>query len=174
VKKGDTDQTDWSDEYGSSNDKHHLIQELSMTATNSPLLHGDVTDQVIKAFFHVYNTLGYGFLEKVYENALATTLRNRGLLANQQIPIKVFFEGVLVGEYCADLEVDSSVIVEIKAADEIHPAHEAQLLNYLKATKSEVGLLLNFGPIPEFRRKILTNDRKSSLPMNPYPSVPSV
>jgi GxxExxY protein len=146
-----------------------------MSVSSSQLLHGDVTDQIIKAFYHVYNTLGYGFLEKVYENALATALRRSGLLANQQMPIKVFFEGVLVGEYFADVEVNSSVIVEIKAADEIHPAHEAQLLNYLKATDAEVGLLLNFGPTPEFRRKLLTNDRKSSLPpAGPCRSVSSV
>jgi len=147
-----------------------------MGTTPANLLHADVTDQIIKAFYHVYNTLGYGFLEKVYENALAVALRKRGLLANQQMPIKVFFEGALVGEYFADVEVNTLVIVEAKACDTIHAAHEAQLVNYLKATTVEVGLLLNFGPQPEFRRKLLTNDRKSALALsaNPNSSVPSV
>src|SRR5438132_882546 len=116
-----------------------------MSSTSNELLHGDVTEQVIKAFFHVYNTLGYGFLEKVYENALAATLRKRGFDVVQQMPVKVFFEGVLVGEYFADLIVNACVIVEVKAAESIHSAHEAQLVNYLKATPIEVGLLFNFG-----------------------------
>lgn len=135
-----------------------------MTSSPTPLLHSDVTEKVIKAFYHVYNTLGYGFLEKVYENALTAALRKQGLDPLQQIPIKVFFEGLLVGEYFADVQVNGCVIVEVKAASEISDAHEAQLLNYLKATRVEVGLLLNFGPRAEFRRKLLTNDRKPSLP----------
>ena len=120
-----------------------------------------------KAFYHVYNTLGYGFLEKVYENALAATLRKAGFEVVQQAPVKVFFEGVLVGEYFADLVVNSCIILEIKAAESIHSAHEAQLVNYLKATPIEVGLLFNFGQTPEFRRKLFTNDRKPALPAPP-------
>lgn len=133
---------------------------------DNALLHQETTEKILKAFFRVYNTLGYGFLEKVYENALAIALRKLGLQVEQQLPICVYFEGVLVGEYFADIHADAKVLVEIKAAEAIHPAHEAQLLNYLRATRTEVGLLLNFGPKPEFRRKLFTNERKSSLPPN--------
>jgi GxxExxY protein len=124
------------------------------------ILHSDITEQILKAYYHVYKTLGYGFLEKVYENALFITLRNQGILVEQQYPITVNFEGILVGEYFADLLVAQRVIVELKAAESLCEAHEAQLLNYLKATDIEVGLLLNFGPKAEFKRKIFTNDRK--------------
>jgi len=132
--------------------------------SDNVLLHHETTDKILKAFYHVYNTLGYGFLETVYENALAIALRKQGMRVEQQLPICVYFEGELVGEYFADVHADSKVMVEIKAADSIHPAHEAQLLNYLHATSTEVGLLLNFGPQPEFRRKLFTNERKTSLP----------
>jgi GxxExxY protein len=131
------------------------------------LLHADVTDLVIKAFYHVYNTLGFGFLEKVYENALVMTLRRWGLEANPQVPLKVHFEGEIVGEYFADIIVAGRVLLELKAADSPNPAHEAQLLNYLKATDIEVGLLLNFGKKPEFKRKAFSNTRKAFRPPNP-------
>ncbi len=124
------------------------------------LLQSEVTEVTIKAFFHVYNALGYGFLEKVYENAMVVTLKQWGVAVGQQVPVKVYFEGELVGDYFADLVVADSVIAELKAADGINPAHEAQLLNYLRATDKEVGLLLNFGPKAEFRRKVFSNDRK--------------
>ena len=124
------------------------------------MLHEEITGAIIKAFYTVYNTLGYGFLEKVYENALVYELTKLGLKVCQQMPIKVYYAGQLVGEYFADLVVEGCVIVEIKAAESLHPAHAAQLLNYLKATEIEVGLLLNFGPKPEFARRIFTNDRK--------------
>jgi len=124
------------------------------------LLHGGASDAILAAFYHVYNTLGHGFLEKVYENALALSLRKRGRKVSQQTHLTVFFEDEMVGDYFADLIVDDHVVVEVKAAEGIHEAHEAQLLNYLHATEIEIGLLLNFGEKPEFRRKILTNDRK--------------
>jgi GxxExxY protein len=124
------------------------------------LLHSDVTDRVLKGFFHAYSTLGYGFLEKVYENALALTLKKYNLSVGQQVPVKVHFEGELVGDYFADLIVDGCVLVELKAAEAIAPAREAQLLNYLRATDVEVGLLLNFGPKPEFSRRVFSNERK--------------
>jgi GxxExxY protein len=124
------------------------------------MLHEEITGAIIKAFYTVYNTLGYGFLEKVYENALVHELTKLGLKVCQQVPIKVYYDGQLVGEYFADLVVEGCVIVEIKAAEGLRPEHAAQLLNYLKATEIEVGLLLNFGPKPEFTRKIFTNDRK--------------
>ena len=119
-----------------------------------------LTRQIIGAFFRVYNRLGYGFLEKVYERALAIELRERGLRVACQNPVKVFYGGRMVGDYFADLVVEDSVIVELKAAEALHPAHEAQLVNYLRATEIEVGLLLNFGTKPQFSRKLFTNDKK--------------
>jgi GxxExxY protein len=120
------------------------------------VLHADLTEQVIGAFYNVYNKLGHGFLERVYENSLAIALRRVGLEVVQQAPISVRFDGEVVGEYFADLLVNRVVIVEIKAAEKLCEAHEAQLLNYLKATGIEVGLLLNFGPSPEVKRKAMT------------------
>ena len=115
----------------------------------------NLTDAIICCFYTVYNTLGYGFLEKVYENALLMELEKRGLRAQRQHPITVFYNGKVVGEYFADILVEGKVIVEIKATTNIIPEHEAQLLNYLKATGIEVGLLLNFGPTPQVRRRVL-------------------
>lgn len=120
------------------------------------LLHADVTEVIIREFYRVYNTLGYGFLEKVYENSLAIVLTKLGVRVVQQSPISVRFEGEVVGEYFADLLVSDLVIVELKAAQAIASEHEAQLLNYLKATGYQVGLILNFGPQPEFRRQVFT------------------
>jgi GxxExxY protein len=120
------------------------------------LLYGDVTDAIIKQYYYVYNTLGYGFLEKVYENALRVALTKNGFDVKQQWPIKVVFEEEPVGDYFADLLINDSIIVEVKAADSMALKHEAQLINYLKATGTHVGLLLNLGPKAEFRRKIFT------------------
>ena len=120
---------------------------------------------IIGAFYDVHNTLGTGFLEKVYENALAYLLRVRGLTVVQQAPIHVYFQDVLVGEYYADLLVADKVIVELKTPERIYPEHLAQLSNYLKATHIEIGMLLNFGRQSSFKRVILTDDRKS-LPNN--------
>lgn len=125
------------------------------------MLHKEITEVVINSFYTVDNSLGYGFLEKVYENALAHELKKRGLRVQQQMPIQVYYDGELVGEYFADLLVEDKVILELKAAEDIAEQHKAQLLNYLKATEIEVGLLLNFGPEPKFARKIFTNDRKA-------------
>ena len=125
--------------------------------------HKDLTELIIKAFYTVYNTLGYGFLEKVYENAFAIELRSLGLKADQQAHIAVYYAGEIVGEYFADLLINDTVIIELKAARALAPEHEAQLLNYLKATPYEVGLLLNFGPEPQIKRKIYDNERKGSL-----------
>lgn len=131
---------------------------------NEQLKYADITDKILHAFFKkVYHRLGYGFLEKVYENALSLELRRIGLKVEQQAKIAVFYEGEIVGEYFADLLVEDCVIVELKAAQQIVDSHEAQLLNYLRATPYEVGLLLNFGPKPEFKRKAFTNHRKSSV-----------
>ena len=119
------------------------------------LKHGEITEQIIQAFYKVYNSLGYGFLEKVYQNAMVVELRRRGLNAQPQAKVNVSYEGELVGEYYADILVNGCVIIEIKAAECLCPEHHAQLLNYQKATGIEVGLLLNFGPKPEMKRKIL-------------------
>jgi GxxExxY protein len=128
------------------------------------LKHADVTDKILHAFFKkVYPKLGYGFLEKVYENALALELCRVGLKVEQQAKIEVHYDGVVLGEYYADLLVDSVVIVELKAIQRLGPEEEAQLLNYLRATPYEVGLLLNFGPRPDFRRKVFDNANKPSM-----------
>ncbi len=123
----------------------------------------ELTEKVIKAFYAVYNTLGYGFLEKVYENALLIELAKMNLSAIAQSPIQVFYDGMLVGEYLSDILVEKCVIVEIKVVKNLMQMleHEAQLLNYLKATNIEVGLLLNFGPKPEIKRKAFNNERKA-------------
>lgn len=124
-------------------------------------LHAETTDLILKAFYKVYNTLGYGFLEKVYENALLIELKSMGLKAQRQVPIKVFYQEQLVGDYYADIIVEDQVIIELKAAEALCEEPEYQLINYLKATNIEVGLLLNFGKKPQFSRKIFTN--KESL-----------
>ena len=142
--------------------------------TQEKLLHAELTERIIKAYYHVYNTLGYGFLEKVYENALIVTLRKWGLEVQQQVPIAVRFEGEIVGKYFADGIVAGLVILEMKAVENLDEAHEAQLLNYLKASDVEVGLLLNFGKKPEFKRKAFSNDRRGAKrPSISSPSDPS-
>ena len=125
--------------------------------------YADVTEKIIGAFFAVYNRLGYGFSEKVYENALALELQKAGLKVEQQKRITVYYDGQVVGEYAADIVANEVVIIELKAVRQLLKEHEAQLLNYLKATVIEVGLLLNFGPKAEFKRKIYDNERKGSL-----------
>jgi GxxExxY protein len=122
------------------------------------LIHKELTSEIIKCFYKVYNTLGFGFLEKVYENALKLELKNNGLLVEKQMPITVYYENQIVGEYFADLVVERKIIIELKAAESLCEEHELQLINYLKATDYELGLLLNFGKEPEIRRKIFTNE----------------
>jgi GxxExxY protein len=122
--------------------------------------HVELTEKIIKIFYKVYNTLGYGFLEKIYENAMMIEFRKEGIPAVSQSPIKVLYEDEIIGEYFADVLVDRKVILEIKAAKNLVTDHEAQILNYLKATDIEVGLLLNFGPEPVVKRKVFDNIRK--------------
>jgi len=124
-------------------------------------LHSDLTDLIIKAFYNVYNKLGYGFLEKVYENGMLIELKRLGLNAEKQKQLKVFYDEFEIGEYYADIIVNDCVIVELKAAESICPEHEAQLINYLKASDIEVGLLLNFGKEPKFKRRVLTSEFKN-------------
>jgi len=126
------------------------------------MLHGDITEQILKGFYKVYNTLGFGFLEKVYENALFLELNSLGLDVQQQRQISVYYENNVVGEYFADLLVNNLVIVELKAAEHLRSEHIAQTTNYLKATNLEVALLLNFGNDPEFKRIVFTNQKKSA------------
>ena len=109
------------------------------------MLHEKITAKIIQAYYNVYNTLGYGFLEKVYENALVLELKELGCETEKQKCLKVFYNRAMVGEYFADIVVENAVIVELKASDSLREEHEAQLTNYLKATEIEVGLLLNFG-----------------------------
>ncbi len=125
--------------------------------------HQEITQQIIKAFYTAYNTLGYGFLEQVYENAMVLELQKLDLKVIPQARIAVYYDGQIIGEYFADLLVADKVIVELKSVRTVTDAHEAQLLNYLKATPYEVGLLLNFGPKPQIKRKIYDNPQKGSL-----------
>ena len=131
-----------------------------MNADIQDFKHSELTEKIINIFYRVYNKLGYGFLEKVYENAMMIELKKEGILAIAQVPIKVLYDNEIIGEYYADILVDDKVIVEIKAARQLAEEHEAQLLNYLKATEIEVGLLLNFGFKPEIKRKAFNNLRK--------------
>lgn len=124
------------------------------------MLHDNLTERVIKAFYEVYNTLGYGFLEKVYENAMVLELQKGGLKVVQQAPIHVFYNGQIIGDYFADLLIEEKVIVELKSTKTISNEHIAQILNYLKATNIEVGLILNFGPRPQVKRKVYDNHLK--------------
>lgn len=132
--------------------------------------HEELTEKIIGVFYDVYNEPGHGFLESVYENAMVIELRGKGLRVEQQYQIPVWFRGNKVGSFCADLIVDGKIIIELKAVRSIDPSHEAQLLNYLRATEIEVGLLLNFGVKPEMKRRIYDNPRKT-IRENPCLSV---
>jgi len=121
------------------------------------MLHSQLTGQIIKSYYKVYNELGYGFLEKIYEKAMYVELKKLGLKCTTQFPIKVYYNEICVGKYYADLLVDKKVILELKATERLCREHELQLINYLKATNIEIGLLLNFGKEPEFKRKIYSN-----------------
>lgn len=131
-----------------------------MNADRRGLIQGELTDRIIGVFFDVYNELGHGFLESVYEEAMSMAMTEAGLSVERQVPIQVFFRGASVGEFRADTVVNQVVLLEYKAARSIDTAHEKQLLNYLRATAIEVGLLLNFGIKPEFRRFVYENARK--------------
>jgi len=124
------------------------------------LLHEELTNAIIKTFYDVYNELGYGFLEKVYQNSMYLELKNKGYKVEAQKEISVYYKGIEVGEYYADLLVEDLIILELKAAECIVKDFENQILNYLRGTDCEVGLLLNFGKKPEFKRKIFENHRK--------------
>jgi len=141
--------------------------------TEAGLKHAGVTEKIIGIFYDVYNELGYGFLECVYEESLVIALYEAGLTANRQIPLPVWFRGHKVGEFRADLLVENCVLLELKTARSLDTAHEAQLLHYLKSTEIEVGMLLNFGARPQFRRLLFDNERKK-IRENPWKSVAGV
>jgi len=122
------------------------------------MLHSDITDKIIGAAYEVHGVLGQGFLEKVYENALAVELRRAGLEVEQQRPITVRYKNEVVGDYFADLVVEGAVIVELKATRSIEPVHEVQLVNYLRATRLQVGILIHFGKSVTVKRKVFTHE----------------
>ena len=132
------------------------------------LKHRDITEKIIRAFFDVYNELGPGFLESVYRDSMFIALRDAGMHVEREVRIPVWFHGERVGDFRADLLVNSLVLVELKTARAFDESHQAQLVHYLKATEIEVGMLLNFGPKAEFKRLIFENSRK-----NPRKSVES-
>jgi GxxExxY protein len=125
--------------------------------------HEELSEKIIGAFYKVYNTLGHGFLEKVYENAMLIELRKSGLQAETQKNIKVYYGVEEIGNYFADILVEGKVIVELKAEKNLCKEHEAQLTNYLRATEVEAGLLFNFGKEAQFKRKIFENRLKTNL-----------
>jgi GxxExxY protein len=125
--------------------------------------HADLSEKIINIFYQVHNELGFGFSEKVYQRAFAIALRESGFKVDEQVAIKVYYHGQIVGEYVADMVVDNVILLELKSVSAILEEHEAQLLNYLKATEIEVGYVMNFGKSATFKRKIFDNERKGSL-----------
>ena len=119
------------------------------------IIEKELSYEIVGIAMKIYNDLGYGFLEKVYENALKNELENRGLRIKQQYPIKVKYNNKIIGDYIADLFIEDKLIIELKAIEKLSKIHEAQLLNYLKATKIKVGLLINFSPTKlEFKKMV--------------------
>ena len=133
----------------------------------------ELTERIIGTFYDVYNELGYGFLESVYEASLVLALRQLGLSVERQVPVPVWFRQHRIGEFRADILVKRKVLIEVKSARALDPAHEAQLLHYLKATEIEIGLLVNFRERPQFRRLLVDNERKK-IRGNPCKSVAGV
>lgn len=125
---------------------------------NENYKHSNITKRIINAYYAVYNQLGYGFLEKVYERAMMIELPKHGLKCERQKNIKVYYNEIEIGDYYADIIVEDCIIIELKAVESIAPEHEVQLVNYLKATEIEVGLLLNFGQTPQFKRRVFSNN----------------
>ena len=137
-----------------------LIVALERDVFAIMLLQEDLTRRIIGAFFEVYRRLGGGFAESVYEEALARELEEAGLAVDRQAQIPVRYRGAPVGRFRSDIVVNGAVLIEIKAREELHSVHRAQLLNYLRATSLEIGLLFNFGPRPQFKRLVFSNSRK--------------
>ena len=131
------------------------------------MLHEEITSRILGVFYDVYNELGHGFLESVCQVAMVMALTEAGLSVVQNVPFQVWFRGVSIGSFLADMIVNDKVLIEIKSTSALHAWNEAQLLNYLRVSSIEVGLLMNFGPKPEHRRRIFTNDRKRRSLGNP-------
>ena len=142
------------------NDKLSIVKFKKSEIILEKLLHKDITEAIIEAYYNVYSELGYGFLERVYQNAMIIELKNAGFDIEAQKRINVSYKNSIVGDYFADIVVENTVILELKASERLIHENELQLLNYLRATEIEIGLLFNFGKKAEFRRKIFTNDRK--------------
>ena len=124
--------------------------------------HKELTSKIIECAYKVHNTLGFGFLEVVYQNALLIELIKAGLQAEKEKKIKVYYDNQVIGDYMADIIVEDKVILELKSVKELHPAHSAQLINYLKATSLEIGLLINFGESVEIKRKVFSPPKDCS------------
>jgi len=137
------------------------------------LKHAELTDKIIGVYYDVYNELGYGFLESVHEESMAIALREAGLAVQRQVAVPVLFRGRQVGDFRADLLVENTILLELKSARTLDRSHEAQLLHYLRATEIEIGLLLNFGERPQFRRLLFDNERKK-IRVHPCKSVAGV
>ena len=141
-------------------DEASLDRKVEFSGTNDPL-----TERIIRVFYEVYNELGFGFLESVYREAMRIALAEAGFRAETEVPVPVSFRGTLVGVFRAYIVVDGKIIVELKTAESISKAHEAQVLHYLRASEMEVGLVMNFGPVAKFRRIEMRNDRKKRMSM---------
>lgn len=140
--------------------------QIARVATQKKPFEGkyaELSEKIIKVFYQVHTELGYGFSEKVYQKAFGLALRESSLKVDEQIPIHVYYHGQSVGEFYADMLINDLILLELKSVESIIDEHEAQLLNYLKATKIEVGYVLNFGKSATFKRKVFDNDRKGSL-----------
>lgn len=149
------------------------VDFLAMDAASPGLKHSELTDKIIGVFYDVYNELGYGFLESTYAEALVIALQDVGRGVAREVPVSVWFRGRKAGQYFADLLVESTILLELKTARAIESAHEAQFLHYLRATQIEIGLLLNFGLRPQFRRLVFNNERKK-IRENPCGSAAKV
>jgi GxxExxY protein len=136
------------------------LENTRAAIDDQPKKHWQLCHDIIQVLYAVYNELGHGFLEAVYEEAIAMALTEAGFTVARQVPVPVWFRGKRIGEYKADLIVNNTVLLELKATRALDSSHEAQSLNYLRATDIEVGLLLNFGPKPHFRRFVFENTRK--------------
>lgn len=129
-------------------------------SNHTTYLHADITGKIIEAGYYVHQYFGFGHVESIYENSMLIKLRKMGFQVEKQVPIKVYFEGELVGNFKADLVINDTIIVELKAISELHSKHEVQLVNYLKSTTIEVGLLMNFGEELKIKRRVLSNEKK--------------
>lgn len=142
-----------------------------MQNESSKLLHSEITEKIISVYYDVYNEIGHGFLESVYSNCMHRALTEAGLVVEREVAVPVFFRGWDVGKFKADLVVNRLILIELKAVQSLDRSHEAQVMNYLRATELEVALLFNFGgPKPQFRRFVFENTKKK-IRVNPRESA---